>query len=44
LQTEATIPGITDEAFQEIALAAKKGCPVSKALAGVEISLTAKLV
>jgi osmotically inducible protein OsmC len=44
LETEATVPGITDEQFQEIALAAKKGCPVSKALAGVEIHLVAKLV
>jgi osmotically inducible protein OsmC len=44
LETEATVPGISDEQFQEIALAAKKGCPVSKALAGVEIHLVAKLV
>ncbi len=44
LETEATVPGITPEAFQEIAHQAKAGCPVSKALAGVEISLNAKLV
>lgn len=44
LTTEATIPGITPEKFQEIAHAAKAGCPVSKALAGVEIILNAKLV
>ena len=28
------VPGIDDEEFQEIAEAAKNGCPVSKALAG----------
>ncbi len=44
LETEATVPGVTPEAFQEIAHKAKAGCPVSKALAGVEISLNAKLV
>ncbi|MDB5033457.1 MAG: peroxiredoxin [Chlorobi bacterium] len=44
LQTEATIPGIDDAKFQEIAAGAKAGCPVSRALAGVEINLDAKLV
>jgi osmotically inducible protein OsmC len=44
LETEAEVPGITNEAFQEQAAAAKAGCPVSKALAGVEIHLDAKLV
>lgn len=44
LETEAEIPGIEDAAFQEAALNAKNGCPVSKALAGTEIHLTAKLV
>ncbi|HEX2714088.1 MAG TPA: OsmC family protein [Candidatus Acidoferrales bacterium] len=44
LQTEADIPGIDDARFQEIALDAKQNCPVSKALAGTEIRLTAKLV
>ena len=44
LETEAEIPGIDDAAFQEAALNAKNGCPVSKALAGTEIHLTAKLV
>jgi osmotically inducible protein OsmC len=43
LDTEASIPGIDDAAFQEQAQTAKKNCPVSKALAGVEITLTAKL-
>jgi osmotically inducible protein OsmC len=45
LATEAKIPGITNDAFQEVAGQAKLGCPVSKALASVpEITLTAKLV
>ncbi len=44
LETEAEVPGIDDKTFQEQALAAKKGCPVSKALAGVDIHLSAKLI
>jgi osmotically inducible protein OsmC len=43
LDTEAAIPGITDAAFQPIANATKTGCPVSKALASVPITLNAKL-
>ncbi len=44
LNTEADVPGIDDAAFQAAAEAAKKNCPVSKALAGPEIRLTARLV
>ena len=44
LACQATIPGIEDAAFQEIAAGAKAGCPVSQALAGVDISLEAQLV
>jgi osmotically inducible protein OsmC len=44
LQTEAQVPGIDNAKFQEIADEAKKGCPVSKALAATEIKLDAKLV
>src|SRR5271155_847915 len=45
LSTEAQVPGLDDAGFQKIAQDAKKGCPVSKALAAVpEISLTAKLL
>ena len=44
LRTEAEVPGIEEARFQEIAAGAKAGCPVSKALAGVEISLDARLV
>lgn len=43
LTTEASVPGIDAAKFQEIAEATKKGCPVSKALAGTKITLTAKL-
>ena len=44
LETEAAIPGIDDATFQKQAQDAKQNCPVSKALAGTEIHLTAKLV
>ncbi len=45
LHTEAEVPGIGEEAFQEIALKSKKGCPISRALAAVsEVVLDAKLV
>lgn len=45
LITEGKVPGLDTAGFQKIAEEAKKGCPVSKALAAVpEITLTAKLV
>jgi peroxiredoxin, OsmC subfamily len=44
LDTVATVPGIDDAKFQEVAAAAKAGCPVSKVLAGAEITLSARLV
>jgi osmotically inducible protein OsmC len=44
LTVNAQIEGISEEDFQRIAEAAKVGCPVSKALAGTEITLTASLV
>lgn len=43
LTVRARVPGISNEAFQEIAAATKNGCPVSRALAGVEIVLNATL-
>jgi len=44
LDCEALVPGVGDARFQELAAAAKVGCPVSKALAAVpEIVLSAKL-
>ena len=44
LDTTAQVPGLSEAAFQEQAEAAKKNCPVSKALASVEIVLTARLI
>jgi len=44
LKTEASIPGIDEAKFKEFAEGAKKGCPVSQALAGTQIELDAKLV
>ena len=45
LETEGRVPGIDQDHFAEHAEEAKKGCPVSRALAGVEeITLTARLV
>ncbi|MDX6575135.1 MAG: lipoyl-dependent peroxiredoxin [Blastocatellia bacterium] len=44
LNTEAEIPNIDEPAFLEQAETAKKNCPVSQALAGTEITLSAKLV
>lgn len=44
LNTEGEVPNLTETAFMELAETAKKNCPVSKALAGPEIKLNAKLV
>jgi osmotically inducible protein OsmC len=44
LETEARIEGIDEATFQKYALDAKQNCPVSKALAGTEILLNAKLL
>jgi lipoyl-dependent peroxiredoxin len=44
LTTEAEVPNLADADFQKHAAAAKAGCPVSKALAGPKITLTARLV
>ncbi len=44
LTCEAKVPGMSREAFLEAAEAAKAGCPVSRALAGVQITLEATLV
>lgn len=44
LTLQATVPGIDEARFQEIANAAKRDCPLSKALASVpEITLSATL-
>ena len=39
----ASIPGLDADRFQEIAEATKAGCPVSKVLAGAEITMNARL-
>lgn len=43
LTVNARIPGISEEEFQKIAAQAKTGCPVSGALASIEITLDATL-
>lgn len=43
LDTEAEVPGIDAAKFREQAEAAKRDCPVSRALAGTEITLRARL-
>ncbi|MFI1422599.1 OsmC family protein [Streptomyces sp. NPDC020731] len=44
LTVEGTVPGIDDDAFVTAAQDAKANCPISKALLGTTITLSAKLV
>ncbi len=44
LNVEARVPGVTQEKFDELAQKSKEGCPISRALASVPITLNAKLV
>ena len=44
LDTEAEVPGLDAAKFQELAEGARSGCVVSRALAGTQIKLNAKLV
>ena len=44
LRCEAEVPGVDGETFRQEAETAKANCPVSKALAGTEITLEAKLL
>ncbi|MFE2559267.1 OsmC family protein [Streptomyces sp. NPDC059352] len=44
LTVEGDVPGLTPDRFQELAEDAKKNCPVSQALTGTTITLTAKLI
>lgn len=44
LEATARVPGIDPQKFQTIAEAAKRECPLSKALAATPITLSAKLV
>ncbi|MET2012258.1 OsmC family protein [Microbacterium chocolatum] len=43
LNVNAVVPGLSAEDFDRIAGEAKTGCPVSQALAGIEITLEATL-
>ena len=43
LDTEGTVPDLNEREFQDHANTAKENCPVSKVLAGAEISLNARL-
>ena len=43
LLVSAKIPGLSDDDFQRIASEAKENCPVSRALAGIPITLEASL-
>ncbi len=43
LKNRSKVPGIEEDVFQEIAQDAKKNCPVSKALASIDIELDAEL-
>ena len=43
LTAKADVPGLSDSEFQKIATATKEACPVSRALAGVDIVLDASL-
>lgn len=44
LVCRAVVPGISEEAFLQIAEASREGCTISRALTGVEITLEAELV
>ena len=43
LVVRATVPGISEEAFQQAAEDTKVGCPISKLFTGTTITLDAKL-
>ena len=43
LRVRAQVPGVDDATFQSIAQGTKTGCPVSQALAGVDIQMEAVL-
>ena len=43
LDVQGSVPGVTAEQFGELAETAKKGCPISRALAAVPITMSAKL-
>jgi osmotically inducible protein OsmC len=44
LDVNGTVAGVTADKFDELAKEAKKGCPISRALASVPITMTSKLL
>jgi len=44
LESEAKVPGLSNEEFQKIANATKEACPVSRALKALKIELNATLI
>jgi osmotically inducible protein OsmC len=44
LETEANVPGISDDVFRQQAETAKQNCPISKLLKAAQITLNARLV
>lgn len=44
LVVKAKVPGLEEAAFQELAAAAKDGCPVSQALSSLELTIDATLL
>ena len=44
LETQAKVPGIDEQTFLTTADGAKEGCPVSRALGDVQVTLDARLV
>lgn len=44
LDVEGKVPGVAPDQFQTLAENAKKGCPISRALAATNITMTAKLL
>jgi osmotically inducible protein OsmC len=43
LTVEASVPGLSEEDFQHLAEEAKTTCPVSRALVGIPITISATL-
>jgi lipoyl-dependent peroxiredoxin len=44
LNVEAEVPGVSEAQFMELAEKSKEGCPISRALAAVPMTLNAKLL
>lgn len=44
LETEASVPGVDEQTFLDTAQGAKEGCPISRALGDIEVTLDARLL